>query len=1079
LFLDIGKHIMLGDATMKAIKFIVTILFVVSVCSGAQSIVLTNGTQATGSYPTRAALTSLSTFRFEFRLHNFTPAVDQNGWIVTFGPIWSTGIGVRFLPQPNGHIVINVADFPGDNISIDLGNRTDMLVRFQRSASGLTLEAWNPDGTNYAHAEAPLGNYSLALSGTTVTFGASTCSTDLAYMRVYSTVLTENSPPPSRTDGDLGDWEFEGNLNDISSYRAKLSGAVSYAPTPTIPVNVSFGQFGSQRVWSANLGSLALNASGTYSSVDNPAYVYTWSQVSGPSTGTFSNPNQISTTFSAPVPGDYLINLAVSDGVTTGQLSVDFGAVITDANGIVQTGNPSMDIALGPLTIWGTSPWPWYDLTEMADADSLYSLVTTPPTYGINPLSGTITVTNAGNGAGQIVTGTGTNFLADIIDCNSSSSSGTTYTCTAPSLSSLSDFPARDRFWIPDVDSTSSPTLNINGYGALPVTGGPFTAGQAYHLSINPGLTSYQAYLDSGPLIYVWLTSPSPALVLENVQPWCKPLPCKAISATQLTLLNYNGWIGPSQSGLSYSHPDTQEQFVYWNYASQPSNNLDYYDVVHALYKLAYRTGLTKYLTEARTFADLWYLYSVGQGYWTNPPRAMGLLGIIDRAIDGQPAYWTALDNWFPLEGEYPVFTYMIPQTVAFPFDTRETGYAVRYAVRAAALFANSDGTPNPAKRTAYCAMLHNVVVNVLAGAQDSLGQWESDGYSANISAPYAKLNGKFGSSPWRDAMSGIALEEAYPILSNQCNDPSSAATALTTAVNFAILLHDQGEGTGYGQFGNINYASAQYTNVHGYSIAVAGQWILPNTTGALNVTSGGTTVTGTGTNFTAIYSAIYKGQTPAVAVDASFIAVPAQRDNGASCDLVLPVASVQSDTQLTLATAWPCASASNVTGAGYGWMAAPAAPNNCASYGSSALTCEGVPDPSLAHEMHMVWSWLYWQTGDNKYRTWAQQSMGTDYGGPGGGPGTPTVPVGPYATGNPGNFAWDLPACVSAPSPCGGYGPVIGLGKNYAFSAGAGNANNALAYLSMTPLTSSRGANPSPPIRRIIGPAVVKGNTQ
>ena len=273
---------------------------------------------------------------------------------------------------------------------------------------------------------------------------------------------------------------------------------------------------------------------------------------------------------------------------------------------------------------------------------------------------------------------------------------------------------------------------------------------------------------------------------------------------------------------------------------------------MHALYKLYYRTNLTKYLTEARTLADNWYIYGTGQGYYIGQPRAMGYMGMIDRALDGHYTIWQALDSYLNYPwGLTALLQYTTPQPVGFQFDTRETGYEARYVARAAALFANSDGTPNPAKRAAYCTMLHNVTANVLASSQDTLGQWEVDLYSQNISAPAAKLAGRFGSSPWRDAMSGLALEEAYPILADSCNDPAAAATALTTVINFANLLHDQGQGTGYGQFGNINYASTQYTNIHAYAILAPGQFVTPLTTGTLSVTSGSTVVAGSGTNFT------------------------------------------------------------------------------------------------------------------------------------------------------------------------------------------------------------------------------------
>jgi hypothetical protein len=117
------------------------------------------------------------------------------------------------------------------------------------------------------------------------------------------------------------------------------------------------------------------------------------------------------------------------------------------------------------------------------------------------------------------------------------------------------------------------------------------------------------------------------------------------------------------------------------------------------------------------------------------------------------------------------------------------------------------------------------------------------------------------------------------------------------------------------------------------------------------------------------------------------------------------------------------------------------------------------------------MWSWLYWRTGNTKYMTWAEESAGTDYGGSGGGPGSPLPPAGPYATGFTGNFLFALPPCGSLP--CGGAGPSIALGKDFGFSAGAGNANNAMAYLllgdSGTPLIN----------RRFTGQARITGHTQ
>jgi hypothetical protein len=1052
---------------MSRIKLVLAALFAVSFCSGAQSIFLKNGAQATGTFPSKPALKSIGGFRYEFRLHNITDPADNLGWIFTVGNIWVDGFAVRFIHANNGQL--NFSDRPDNfvNALLELSGRTDVIVRCQRdwTNSRLTMEAWNPDGSHYTHSETPLLTpVRSSLTGSSMSLGAPTASANLAYLRIYSTVLPENSPPPSRSDGDLGDWELEGNLADKSGTGTNLTGSVSYIPTPVAPINVTFGQLGSQRVWNVNGGSLSLDSSSTYSSADDPAFTYAWTQISGPATGSFSAPTAVTSTFSASVPGDYLIRLTASDGVTTDHLDVDFGAVKADSSGIIQTGNAAMDTALGPLTMWGTALWPWYDVTEMANADSLYPLVTVPPVYGQTALAGTVTPT--GLPGSLSVVGTGTHFISDIIDCRPASASTSAYTCTIPGITQLSDMNLRDRFFRPDVDCGGSVTIRINSFAALPLNNPACTAGSIHQLYYNSSSSDFSINSNQ-PLVWFWWDAPDgkgTGRMLETAY---------IVDDTHMNISSYY-WLPPiaQSTNIQYSHPDTGELGIYWNYVGQPSNNLNYYDVVHALYKLYYRTNLTKYLTEARTFADNWYIYGADQGYYIGRPRSMGYMGMIDRAIDGHYTIWQALDVYLSWPSDVTdILQLTTPQPVGYQFDTRETGYQARYVARAAALFGNGDGTPNLSKRAAYCTQLHNVTANVLASTQDSLGQWETDLYSVNISTPAAKLNGRFGSSPWRDAMSGLALEEAYPILAGNCNDPTTAATALKTVIKFANLLHDQGQGTGFGQFGNINYASTQYTNIHAYSIAVPGQFVTPLTTGKLSVTEGSPMVSGSGTNFTAVFSKV--GHNPVMGVDPAFIGIPAQRANPASCSVVLPVASVQSDTQLTLSAPWSCASASAIDGAGFGWIGSPAAASNCAILGSLAQTCEGIPDPSLSHEVHAIWSWLYWQTHDRKYFTWALQSAGTDYGGRGGGPGTPTAPVGPFATGNVGNFLWALPSCGApdfAAPPCGGFGAVNSRGKNYAFSAGAGNANNAFAYLVLgSPRTEER-------ILRIEGAAKSKG---
>ena len=93
---------------------------------------------------------------------------------------------------------------------------------------------------------------------------------------------------------------------------------------------------------------------------------------------------------------------------------------------------------------------------------------------------------------------------------------------------------------------------------------------------------------------------------------------------------------------------------------------------------------------------------------------------------------------------------------------------------------------------------------------------------------PLAKLHGAdSGSSPWRSAMSGLALEESYDILANNCGDAATASLALSTVTKEADFTHDYGEGkssigTGVGQFANVMYGSIGRTNIHAPYITVA-----------------------------------------------------------------------------------------------------------------------------------------------------------------------------------------------------------------------------------------------------------------
>jgi len=1001
-----------------------------------QSLVLAPGTAAESRpVPRVAPYKAMKDLRAEFRLHNYSAPPDWNSWIIKL-----PDFAVRFVPAELQLYISDLVDLPESKVvAVELkGRKRDILARLQRNSSTkqITLEVWDIDGGNYSISTTqmtamPTTNW----TGNNIAMGGGTMRAQLAYLRLYSTLVPLKSSPPAHADGDLGDWELDGGLNDQSGRQLDLklvSGRPAFESTPSYPAKARFGEFGSQRTFRAGKGSLALDGSQSFSSNEDAGLKFSWQQVSGPSAGRFENPLAAKTTFTASAPGTYTIRLTVSDaGGASSFIDVKMGAVPTDDDGLVITGVKAATV-FGPLTMSGTSPWPWYDFTEMANADALRTLQTAPPRSGVHPLSGT--VSPPGERARSMV-GAGTHFLTELADCSSKTGNAKAYSCSVAGVKSYEGLATGSHFWLPDVSCAAGASLDINNLGAQPLYwgGAPVTPANCparvfRRLSFNAGAHRLDLGGDQ-PLIWFWWKAPDGPGTGRSLN--------YMVSVGDDTHLNLASPHLPPLSlshNMQYSLPDPVELGTYWNYVAQPSNSLNYYDNVLALYRLYYRTGIDTYLDQARTLADNWWKYAADYGYAIAAPRVIGLLGMIARALDGHPEMWPGID--FNLTYPWPInqmFDVRTPQPVGASLDGREIGYETRFVLRAAALM------PGPDKHTFYCGRLHNAVANWWVSSQDDLGQWEEDVYSGNISYPAAPLNGHFGSSSYRSAMAALALEESYDVLRDSCHDPETAASALKAARRFGDFAHDYSGGAGYGQIPNVQYASNSAYGVHAWAKTQFTE--LPNTRGTLTVTKGSNVVTGSGTNFTNLFPA-----------PAQYIGIPAQRTNEKSCNFVMKVASVQSDSRLTLASPWSCESTSGIDGSGYGWVATPAARTDCAALGSlKAQACEGTPDPSLSHELHAMWAWLYWQTGDPKYKTWAQQTLGTDYGGPKGGPGTPTEPAGPFATGNVGNFGAALPSCGApdnAPPPCGGYGPVSGLGKSFGFSAGAGNAPNAFAYL-------------------------------
>ncbi|MBS1858753.1 MAG: hypothetical protein JST11_25505 [Acidobacteria bacterium] len=96
---------------------------------------------------------------------------------------------------------------------------------------------------------------------------------------------------------------------------------------------------------------------------------YFWQQLSGPSSARWSSRSAAQPTISMLTSGSYAFQLTVTDGCNqSSTCTVKHGAVATDDNGVVITGQPAVDALLGPLVRLGANPWPWFDDRNKAAA---------------------------------------------------------------------------------------------------------------------------------------------------------------------------------------------------------------------------------------------------------------------------------------------------------------------------------------------------------------------------------------------------------------------------------------------------------------------------------------------------------------------------------------------------------------------------------------------------------------------------------------------------------------------------------------------------------------------------------------
>jgi len=355
---------------------------------------------ATPPWTTIGAATSA--MRWEMRIHSFGANWPVNG--PSIGPVhlWNQGSGVWAETNFNGDAIYN----NGVLIPGCCAGRSDTLIRIQRDVVNrrYTFEVCDTTGGNCLSGTSAISSFGpVSWAGFPITLNS---GYQISFLRWFSSVVPLGTPiPMSGATGDLADWEFEGTLADSSGHGLNLAGAVTFAGSPVYPPMCSPGTQQTFRAGFAALldGSLSAPLDG------GNQLGYAWQEVSGPSTVTWSNQNTAQPTANGLVFGSYVFQLTATDGSgQSSSCSVKDGAVASDDNGVVTTGNAVLDGIFGPMMRLGANPWPWYDDRHKALADMQVQNLNTAAysAYFDVAAPGTVSVT-AGSAH---VTGYGTTF---------------------------------------------------------------------------------------------------------------------------------------------------------------------------------------------------------------------------------------------------------------------------------------------------------------------------------------------------------------------------------------------------------------------------------------------------------------------------------------------------------------------------------------------------------------------------------------------------------------------------------------------------------------------------------------------
>jgi len=407
------QHSGRGDA-VRFMRIGVLLLAVAPAFGASQSVGVSSGL-ASIKLPNTAPWTTMglstSPMRWESRVHNFGTDWPYGGgaYLVNLGPValmrgqFTNWAQADTASGPYGNDVV----YNNGPIAYGCCNTmSDVLVRVQRDVANkrYTLEVCNASGGGCLSGTVQIVSYgSQSWVGWPMALHP---GGDVAFLRWFSGVVPLGTPIPlGGAVGDLGDWEFEGNMRDASGHGLNFTGgSVGYSATPTYPPACNAG---TQQTFRAGYPA-SLNGSASYPLDGGTFLSYMWQSLSGPSALSWSSHSVVSPQVRGLVFGSYVFQLTVTDGSNLSSVcTVKDGAVATDNNDTVITNNTAIDTLLGPMVRYGANPWPWFDNRHKQAADNENSVMDTYfPAWWNTPAQGTVTVVTGSNK----VVGVGTTF---------------------------------------------------------------------------------------------------------------------------------------------------------------------------------------------------------------------------------------------------------------------------------------------------------------------------------------------------------------------------------------------------------------------------------------------------------------------------------------------------------------------------------------------------------------------------------------------------------------------------------------------------------------------------------------------